>query len=53
MAALDRKFPLTGVKELRVFPFLLIVVQRPQVDDDSTSFPHCEIPNATETKRGH
>lgn len=53
MAALDRKFLLTGVKELRAFPFLLIMVQRPQVDDDSTSFPHGEIPDATEIERGH
>lgn len=48
---LQTSFPLTRVKELRVFPFLLIMVQRPQVDDDSSSFPHREIPNAIETHK--
>lgn len=39
---------LTRVKELWVFPFLLIVVEGPQVDDDSRSFLHCKVPEATE-----
>lgn len=38
----------TRLKDLWVFPFFLIMVQRPQVDNDSSSFPHHELPDATE-----
>lgn len=34
-----------------MFPFVLIMVQRPQVDDDSGSLPHQEIPDAARTQR--
>lgn len=43
-------FALTGVKPLWVLPLLLIMVQSPQVDDDSSSPPHCETSNAAETR---
>lgn len=43
--------PLTWVKKLRVFPFFLIMVQRPQIDDDSGSFLYCEVSNAAKKHR--
>lgn len=42
--------PLTRVKHLRVLPFFLIMVQRPQVDHNASSFSHCEIPDAENTQ---
>lgn len=43
-------FALTRVKPLWVLPLLLVMVQSPQVDNDSSSLPHCEISKATETR---
>lgn len=43
-------FALTGIKPLWVLPLHLIMVQSPQVDNDSSSLPHCELSNATETR---
>lgn len=48
---MDRGRPLTGVKELGVPPFPLVVVQRPQVDYDTSSLPHCEVADAAEEHR--
>lgn len=42
---------LTGVEVLRMAPLLLIVMQRPQVDDNSSSFLNFEISNTDERKQ--
>lgn len=44
--------PLTWVEEVGVGPLLLIVVQRPQVDDHPGSFSHGEISKAAATAEG-
>lgn len=36
---------------LGVFPFFLIMVQRPQIDDDSGSFLYFEVSDAAKTDR--
>lgn len=40
--------PLTWVKALWVFPFFLIMVQRPQIDDHPSSFLNSKVSNAAE-----
>lgn len=51
IANISNTFPLTWVKKLRVFPFFLIMVQGPQIDDDSGSFLYCEVSNAAKKHR--
>lgn len=42
---------LTRVKEIGVVPLLLIMMQRPKVDNDSSSFFNFEIPNTAKKEQ--
>lgn len=44
---------LTRVKEFRVFPLILVVMQRPEVDNDSSPSFNSEVSNTARHGKSH